>query len=160
MKTTTTTFKLINKWYILECFFKFRIIFIIHIHHFWKYKYHLVFVQNSLFDKWNIWNKQCIYIYRNRSLQPILLLFVFIKVCLHCCYLSTTKSKIKTILIPYDWVFCLFNLLLLTWGMAHISRKFKKNHSTSLDFNYVKPCFDLLQFSFNFITLWQKDFLI
>ena len=24
---------------------------------------------------------------------------------------------------------------------------------TSLDFNYVKPCFDLLQFGFNFITL-------
>jgi len=31
---------------------------------------------------------------------------------------------------------------------------------TSLDFNYVKPCFDLLQFKYNFITLGQKDFLI
>ena len=28
---------------------------------------------------------------------------------------------------------------------------------TSLDFNYVKPCFDLLQFEYNFITLGQKD---
>ena len=34
------------------------------------------------------------------------------------------------------------------------------NDKTSLDFNYVKPCFDLLQFKYNFITLGQKDFLI
>ena len=31
---------------------------------------------------------------------------------------------------------------------------------TSLDFNNVKPYFDLLQFKYNFITLGQKDFLI
>ena len=36
----------------------------------------------------------------------------------------------------------------------------KKNKKTSLDFNYVKPCFDLLQFRYNFITLGQKDFLV
>ena len=31
---------------------------------------------------------------------------------------------------------------------------------TSLDFNYDKPCFDLLQFKYNCLTLGQKDFLI
>ena len=31
---------------------------------------------------------------------------------------------------------------------------------TSLDFNYVKPCFDLLHFKFKLLTLGQKDFLI
>ena len=28
----------------------------------------------------------------------------------------------------------------------------KGKTKTSLDFNYVKPCFDLLQFSYNFMT--------
>ena len=28
---------------------------------------------------------------------------------------------------------------------------------TSLDFNNIKPCFDLLQLSYNFISLIQKD---
>ena len=33
-------------------------------------------------------------------------------------------------------------------------------NKTSLDFNYVKPRFDLLQFKYNFLTLGQKNFLI
>ena len=61
----------------------------------------------------------------------------------------------------------------LWWASGHwtrVGRKGKgekdcfapseKEHHTSLDFNYVKPFFDLLQFSYNFITLGQKDFLI
>ena len=42
------------------------------------------------------------------------------------------------------------------WGLI------LKNYlnSTSLDYNYVKPCFDLHQFKYNFLTLGLKDFLI
>ena len=53
------------------------------------------------------------------------------------------------------------------WGVKFYYKKsHDKIHSgcdlqstTSLDFNYVKPCFDLLQFKYNLITLGQKDSL-
>ena len=44
--------------------------------------------------------------------------------------------------------------------LLSIERVLPQNILTSLDFNYVKPCFDLLQFKYNFLTLGQKDFLI
>ena len=31
-------------------------------------------------------------------------------------------------------------------------RRFINMNHTSVDFNFVKPCFDLLQFSYNFVT--------
>ena len=48
-----------------------------------------------------------------------------------------------------------------TYSLAHtFFENIKQINKTSLDFNYVKPCFDLLQFKYTFITLGQKDFLI
>ena len=61
------------------------------------------------------------------------------------------------------WKLCAICLILTETSreMDSGKKKITKEYSiTSLDFIMLSPVFDLLQFSCNFITLWQKDFLI